>query len=269
MRNIPLIRTGASSGIGRERRRRERLRLAIEVEAVVEQHAADRQPDQPEVDDPRPVDRRMALFLAARQHMHGADGEARARSGMAAAAGGGDLVRVDVRARIGGRQDVVDAVAGGAVGHLDVARPPGETVEAVLERLDRGVLQAELLGDAQVAVAAPAGHLRDVRGVDRRALVAGPEDAVLAVAIGADRRLADPRRRRDAVDALAVGLGDLGMAGGAGRGDVLAVHLRLRVVGREGCRGCRGSRCRSRRARPGRRRRHARSPRRPRAAAPA
>ena len=56
---------------------------------------------------------------------------------------------------------------------------------------------------------------------------------MLAVAVGADRRLADPRRRRDAVNALAERLGDLGMAGGTGRGNVLAVHLRLRVLGRQ------------------------------------
>ena len=124
-------------------------------------------------------------------------------------------------------------VTGGAVRHRLVAGTAGQAVKAVLERGDHVRVEIELLTDPQVAVTALAGHLRHVAREDRRAHLLVPQDAVLAVAVGAHGRLADSPRRRPPVDALGVDRENSSVALTAGLGHAPAIHLRPRVGGRQ------------------------------------
>src|SRR5215213_6587287 len=74
---------------------------------------------------------------------------------------------------------------------------------------------------------------RQVGGEDRRAGVFDRKNAVLAVAVGADRRLVGAVGHGLAVDARLESFLDAGMAGAAGVRHVLAVHLRLRIRRRQ------------------------------------
>src|SRR5262249_49043666 len=139
-------------------------------------------------------------FGAAFGNVHLADGEARSGAGVAFAAGGRQVFRVDGGLGIGGRKDVVDAVAAGAVGHGLRAGFAGEAVEGGIEADEAVGREAEAAGEADVAMAAAAG-IADVGGIDGRSGIFGFDDAVFAVAIGAEGGLGDPAGDGLAVDA--------------------------------------------------------------------
>jgi hypothetical protein len=131
----------------------------------------------------------------------------------------------------------VHAVARRAVGDRLRARAGREPVIAVLEGGDLIARQVVLGGQPLVRVAARAGHAGHAGGVHERVLLAGGQDGVLAVAVGADGRSALPSGHRLAVDAVRVDLRDLLVADPAGRRDVPVVDLRVRAArGRNGVR---------------------------------
>src|SRR6185503_2833691 len=126
--------------------------------------------------------------------------------------------------------DVVDAVARGAVGHRLAPRAQRQAVVAVGERRHLVARQVVPLGQALVGVAAPAGHAGHAGGIDERLRLAGRQDRVLAVAVGAHRRPGHAPPHGFAVDAGRVGVADLAVAGPAGFGDLPVVDLRLLVA---------------------------------------
>src|ERR1019366_6159831 len=85
--------------------------------------------------------------------------------------------------------------------------------------------KAELAGQADVAVTAPAG-VADVRRVHRGGGVGVFENPVLAVAVGAQRRLGDAARQRLAVHAGPILFGNFVVAHAAGVGNGGAERLR-------------------------------------------
>ena len=195
----------------------------------MDQHPADRAPDQPQVDPADPVDHRKLRLR--RQLVNRADRKALAGARVTRAARLGQVVLVDVRFRMPRGQDVVDAVARTAIGHRRVARPRGQPVEAVLVGRYR-VRDVVLVRQAQVAMTTAAGHLGDVRCENRRGLDVRREDPVLAVAVRADRRFPRAVLCRDPVNALLKGLRDLGVAFAAGVRDVGVEDLRSGVARR-------------------------------------
>ena len=123
-------------------------------------------------------------------------------AGVALAAGLDEVLLADLRGGVGGGQDVVGAVAARAVRDVDRAALHREAVEALVERLEAVALDAVLLREAERAVAGRADLLGDVRRGDRGERVVGLQDAVLAVAGRAGRRLADALGERLPVGAL-------------------------------------------------------------------
>ena len=88
---------------------------AEEVEQDEQHERADHRRDQDGVDRPHDPGDEVALAVDDRVHRHAREG--RAGVGVAAAAGRLEVGRVDPRARVARRVDLVEAVAGGAVRH--------------------------------------------------------------------------------------------------------------------------------------------------------
>ncbi len=141
--------------------------------------------------------------------------------------------RVHGRSRVAAREDVVDPVAGCAIG--DVQRPlrACQAVVGLPEGRDPIDVESVSPREHERLVTARAGRLGDVRREDGRKRIGRPLDVVLAMAIGADGRVADSACRGHPVDALAVDFGDLGVAHGAGRRDVDPVDRARWIVRRE------------------------------------
>ena len=237
--------------------------LADPIAAVVQQHQPDGHRDQQQVELAHPAQARpvrsalpaTCTWLMAKR-VPGA--------GMALAAGLGQVLGIDGGFRVGRRQNVVHAVATGAVGHRLRPGLGGQTVVGGIEAHQAVRGQAELARQPDVAVATSAG-VANVRRVHRRGGVGVFDDLVLAVAIGAERGLGDAARQGLAVDAGAVLLHHLAVAHAAGvrhggaeslRLGVAAVHARCRGTGRNRarlrCRPCAPGRVRRwRNRRPG------------------
>ena len=162
--------------------------FAHPVAALVQQHQPDGDRNQQQVELADPAQRRR--FLAVHRHVHLADGEAGTGAGMALAAGLGQVLGVDHGLGVGRRQDVVHAVAAGAVGDGLRSGFGCQAVERGIEADQPVRRHAELTCQPEIAVAASAG-VADVGAVDRRGGVGVLDDVVLAVAIGAERRLGD------------------------------------------------------------------------------
>ena len=177
--------------------------------------------------------------------MHLAESEILAGSGMAFAAGLDQVALVDRRIRIAGWQDLVIAMATRAVRRVGRAALDGQAMITVEERLHAVRRQAELGVDALglVAAAADRAHL------ERGAFAGQRADAVLRMAVGADRRFLDALGGRLAMHALRhfLRLGFVALhrrfpPGGCGAAE------RPAAAGKAP-RGCRGSPCSSRRHR--------------------
>src|SRR6266581_7534467 len=138
---------------------------------------------------------------------------------------------MDHRAGIPRGEDVVDAVAGGAVRDRLGARPQGQAVVAVLEGRDAVHRQVVARREALVAVTAPAGDARDSGRVHERSGLLRGEDRVLAVAVGADGDIANASGSRLAVNTARVAPGDLAMATTARLGHARMVDPRRRLPG--------------------------------------
>ena len=188
---------------------------------------------------------------------------------VALAAGGVEIGAIDGGARIARRQNVVHAVATGAVGGDDRTALGGQAVIAVEVAGDAVAGDAELLREAHALVAAGAGVARKVLLGDRRVGIGVRLDGVDAVAIGADRGEHVAARNGLPVNAGVEGVGYIGVALAAGGRDVELLKWATWDRWRAESRGRRGNRCRRRlfasrwrrrgRARwPGRRRRAAR-----------
>ena len=152
---------------------------------------------------------------------------------VAMAAGGLQIGGEDRRCRVPGVQDEMGAVAGGAVGDRLVAGLALQAVIGVDEGLQPPGGQVVLLVQGRRLVAGRAGRLGQPVGADRGARIRDGQDAVLAVAAGADRRVDLAASRQLAVDALPVVLLDRGVALAAGPRDVEVVDRRLGVDRRE------------------------------------
>ncbi len=119
----------------------------------------------------------------------------------------------------------MDAVTACAIGHRLRPGLGRQPVEGGVEAHHAVRRQAELARQADIAVAASAGF-PDVRRVHRRGFVAGFDDFVFAVAIGAERGLVDSARHRLSVYALPVLLRHLAVAHPAGIRDAFAKSFR-------------------------------------------
>src|ERR1019366_1260577 len=137
----------------------------------------------------------------------------------------------DGGARVAGGQDVVDAVATGAVGDHQRAALRGQAVVAVVVRGDAVADDAELLGKAHALVTAGAGIAREVLAGDGGVGIGGRLDGVDAVAVGADRGERVAARDGLAVNALGEDGLHSGVALAAGGGDIELVDQRPGGVG--------------------------------------
>jgi len=126
--------------------------------------------------------------------------QARANTGMTLTASLRQVVGVDRGARIAGGQDVMHTVARRAIGGGEVATLQGQPVEALDVRREHIRRQPVLRDDALRGMTL-ATRFRDVgrRNSGRGQL--DRLDCVLAVAIGADGRVAQTLGHRCAVDA--------------------------------------------------------------------
>ena len=152
---------------------------------------------------------------------------------MALAAGLRQVVCVYGRARVRGRQDQVRLVAGGAVGHGPVSGPALEAVVRVHERLQTPRGQVVLLVEGRRLVAGGAGGLGHPGRAHGRAWVAGGQDAVFAVAVGAGGGVHLAALHHLAVDASPVLPLDDAVAVPAGPRDVEEVDGRFGATRRQ------------------------------------
>ena len=129
--------------------------FANPVAALVEQHQADGHRDQQQVKLPHPAQHRR--FGAALGDVHLADGETRTGAGMALAAGLRQVLGIDGGIGVGRRQNVVYAVATGAIGHGLRAGLGGQAVVRRIEAHQAVRRQPELARQPDVAVATAAG----------------------------------------------------------------------------------------------------------------
>src|SRR4051794_6366611 len=150
---------------------------------------------------------------------------------MALAARGAQVSVVNRRARITGRQNVVYAVAAGAVGNHHRSAHRSQTVIAVHVGGYLVASQAELLRKPYALVAARASVLRKVLRGHGRAGVLDVLDAVDTVAIGADGRHAVATRDSLPVDAGHEGLTYIGVALATCGRDVEFVDGRMVLIG--------------------------------------
>ena len=212
--------TGDEAGVGLHlpRLQAEDAEFADPVASVVQEHESDSQGDDEEVEEAGEAG--LPGLGAALGDVNGADGESGTGAGVAVAAGLREVLGVDGGLGVRGRQDLVEAVAGGAVGYRLGASFGGEPVERVAEGGDPVRGETEAAGKAKVAVAAAAGFT-DGRGSDGGAGGLGAEDGVFAVAIGADGGFGDPGGEGFSVDAGLVVGKDFGVAEAAEFGDVL------------------------------------------------
>ncbi len=152
--------TGVSGGPGSRGSSPEAQadQLADPVAALVQQHQADGDRNHQQVEFAHPAQHgRLGLPLG---NVYLADGESRARTGMALAAGLRQVLRIDGGFRVGRGQDVVHAVATGAVGHGLRAGLGGQPVEGGIEAHQPVGRQAELARQPDVC----RGNFRRCRG---------------------------------------------------------------------------------------------------------
>ncbi len=152
------------------------------------------------------------------------------RAGMALAAGLGEVGVIDGRARIGGGQNVVDAVTAGAVCDRVRADFRCHAVIAGEVRRNSAAGHAKFFRQSHAFVARRAGVLHIGCG-DGRVRVLWSLDGVNAVTIGADRGLPVAAGNGRAVDALHVLLLDVIVTLGAGGRNVELVDRRLGIDG--------------------------------------
>ena len=152
---------------------------------------------------------------------------------VALAAGGVEVGAIDGGAGIARGQNVVDAVATGAVGGDDRAAFRGQPVIAVEVAGDTVAGHAKLLRKAHALVAAGADVAGKILLGDRRVGVGGRLDGVDAVAVGADRGELVAARDGLPVNALLEGVCDVRVALAAGGGNVELGDRRFGVAGGE------------------------------------
>ena len=105
----------------------------------------------------------------------------------------------------------MDSMATGAVGHCLRSALGGESVERCIEGCDAVGRQSKASSEFNVAMAMRAGFA-DVGGADWRIQILGREDVMFAVAVRADRRLADALFDGFAMDADLILFGDFDVA---------------------------------------------------------
>ena len=201
---------------------------------VVQQHSADDEQNERNVEPAHVADgagSAVGCLAAVGVDVDLVEGELLGNALVALAAGSVEVGGVDGGARIAGRQDVVNAVATGAVGDDDRTALRSEAVVAVVISGDAVADDAELLGEAHALMTAGAGVAREVLAGDRGVGIAGRLDGVDAVAIGADGGERVAARDGLAVNALGEDGLHAGVALAAGAGDVELVDQRLGIVG--------------------------------------
>ncbi len=151
--------------------------------------------------------------------MDGRAGELLRDAFVALAAGGVEVGTIDGGAGIAGGENVVHAVATGAVGGDDGTAFGGEAVIAVKVAGDAVAGHAELLREAHALVAAGADVAGDVLPGDRRVGIGVWFDGVDAVTVGARGGEHVAVRKRLAVNAGIERVGHIRMAFAAGRCD--------------------------------------------------
>ena len=152
---------------------------------------------------------------------------------VALAAGGVEIGAIDGGAGIARRQNVVDAVATGAVGRNYRAAFRGQAVIAVEVAGDAIAGHAEFLRQTHAFVAGSAGVAGEILPGDGGVGVGGRLDGMDAVAVGADRGELVAARDGLPVNALHESVCDIGVALAAGGGHVELGDGRFGVAGGE------------------------------------
>ncbi len=209
-----------------------RAGLAEIIEQIERRHPADGHHNQRDVEPGDEIhDPRLALRRAGRRvDAEELRAEPGADAGMALAAGLRQVLGIDRGARIAGGQNVVDAVAGSAIGRGEVAALQGQAMEALHVGREHVRRQPVLRDDPLRGMTLAAGFGDVGRRHARRGQLDGG-DGVLAMAVGADGRVAHAGLDRRAVNAAEVGLLDVFVAFAAGAGNVLPVELGRGVGG--------------------------------------
>ncbi len=118
----------------------------------------------------------------------------------------------------------MNTVTACAIGDLDRTSPRCQTVKAVREGLEAVIRHSVPLAQLDGVVTARADLSGDILGRDARARVRGRLDLVFTMTAGAGRSVLVAILKRNAVNALVEGLGDIPVALGAGLYDVPPVH---------------------------------------------
>ena len=206
-----------------------RGQLAAPDDQVVQEHGADHEHDQRDIDQAAPsapTTESMSLACVPSAEVHARQRELLRHAFVALAAGGAQVGAVDGGVRIARGQNVVDAVATRAVGGHHRSALRGQPVIAVHVSRDAVAGQPELLRQAHALVAARAGILRQVLFGNRRIGILDVLDGVDPVAIGAHRRQPVAARNSLPVDAGHERLRDLRVALAAGGRHVELVDRR-------------------------------------------
>ena len=189
--------------------------FAQPIAQIVQEHQSDRDRNENQIKSTHPP--HLLRLNGPLGDVDGTDGETRSRARMALAACLGKVGGVDHRFGIARRQNTVDSMATGAVGYGLHSCLGGQAMERGVEAHHAVLRESELAGEAQVSVAAPAG-LANMCTVHRRSSIGVLDDSVLAMTVGAERRLGDTAREGLSMHAAAVLLDDFGMAHPAGIG---------------------------------------------------
>src|SRR5579863_1709390 len=133
--------------------------------------------------------------------------------------------RIDGRASIGRTENVVDAVAGCAVGDTLRTSTQRKAVIAIGERRDTIGGQIVAQGQTFIAVATSTGNQRYSRCVYQRSGFFRPKDKVLAVTVAAYGSTGQAVFHGLSVDTFVISFGDIGVALAARGRDIPVVHL--------------------------------------------
>ena len=116
---------------------------------------------------------------------------------------------------MGGRQNVVDAVATGAVGHPQRTGPRGQTMIALLIAPHAVRRKIVPLIETLVRMATGAGLLGNIGHIDRRISLRRRENRMFPMTIATHGGSGDPARYRLSMHTLLIGAIDSLMAGTA------------------------------------------------------
>lgn len=159
-------------------------------------------------------------------------------SGMAFPTGGLNIGWVDGRLGIRSRQYAVSPVAGGAVRDRDIARLALQTVEAVNKALEATDRKSIFFVQICRFMAWGTGGFRNPSRIDRRPRIAGRNNPMFAVTIGAYRRIGFPSKGQFPVDPFPIIAFDPPMTFATRAGYIKMIDRRFRIPRRQNAVSC-------------------------------